>query len=277
MPKKHCLILLCLIYLFSSPIHAKIIQINNLNTLKYHLKILDKNDLVIFDIDEVIIQPIDRIFHPHNKTVLRKHYSDLQNRVSSEQMQQLLSIINLQQKIKLIDPEIINVFTMLHKNSIPTIALTHSGTGKFGNIEDVTEWRISQLSNVGVSFANLTQHQDKIFHGLTGKHGTALFKSGILFTGHVDKGQVLKEFLRTIKLTPKKVIFIDDKVENLQSVAMILQDLDIEFIGFEYTAVVNQNLIEAGQMQTSQQFLNLEHDLRWTSDLEAYGITYPAI
>lgn len=266
--KKYCYLIFCLWCIVSTPVHADIIKISDITILNRQLNSLNENDLVIFDIDEVVIQPVDHIFHPHNKKELHKYYSDIQNRVSHSDMNKLLSIVNTQQKIKLVDRKIIDILDTLHKCSIPTIALTHSGTGKFGIIDDVTDWRIAQLHALKISFKHLSPYKDQVYNQLTGKHGTAQLKAGILFTGHVDKGKVLTEFLESNHLHPKRIIFIDDKLSNLQSVEHALSDHNIEFNGLEYTAVIDQKHAKIDPQIIHQQFLILEQELKWTQDIE---------
>jgi len=266
--KKYCYLMFCLWCIVSIPVHADIVKINDITLLKHNLNDLNENDLVIFDIDEVVIQPVDQIFHPHNKKELHKYYSDIQNRVSPFQMNKLLSIVNTQQQIKLVDHKITDILDTLRKCSIPTIALTHSGTGKFGIIDDVTDWRITQLHALNVSFKHLNPYKDQIYNKLIGNHGTAQFKAGILFTGHVDKGKVLIEFLETNHLHPKRIIFVDDKLSNLQSVEHALSGYNIEFNGLEYTAVIDQKHAKIDPLIIHQQFLILEKELKWTQDIE---------
>lgn len=266
MLKKYGCIILCLLCFISTPLQADITKISDLSLLNEQLETLNENDLVIFDIDEVVIQPVDQIFHPHNKKELHKYYSDIQNKISPEQMNQLLSVVNLQQQVKLVDPNIIDIFYTLSKRSIPTIALTHCGTGKFGRINDVADWRISQLGGVGISFKNLTPYKNQVYHQLKGKHGTAMFKSGILFTGYIDKGEVLAEFLQQNKISPRKIIFVDDKKSNLDSVEATMQAYNINFSGYEYVAVSQQNIIKIDSTVTDLQFHALQNENKWLPD-----------
>lgn len=258
-------LLICIIC--SPPIHGSITKLNNINDLKVHLKDLNEHDLVIFDIDDVVIQPVDQIFHPKNKDELKKHITDLYNKKSNEQMNDLLSTINIQQQVKLVDPSINTIFASLEKRSIPTVALTQCGTGKFGKINDITEWRIEQLNNLKINFKALNPYKNAIYNNLRGKHGIAMFKSGVIFTGHLDKGEVLKEFLKANKLSPKTIVFIDDKISNLQSVEQALAGQNITFLGFEYLAVTNQKVHALDKESVYFQFSVLEKDLKWIPDV----------
>ena len=265
------LIFLCLIFIpIPTLCIADITKINNLISLKVQLETLNKNDLVIFDIDNVVIQPVDQIFHPHNKNKLAQYYANIQSKVSPEKMNELLSVINRQQEVKLVDPDINEVFALLRKRSIPTIALTHCRTGKFGKIKDVTDWRIAQLGKVGINFKDLNRYQNQPYNNLNGKYGTAMFKSGILFTGYVtDKGVVLAEFLLSNNISPRKIIFIDDRRSNLEHVEATLRARNINFSGFEYIAVSEQSIVEIDPSITDLQFYVLQNESKWLPDRKA--------
>ncbi|MBI5345815.1 MAG: DUF2608 domain-containing protein [Chlamydiae bacterium] len=53
---------------------------------------------------------------------------------------------------------------------------------------------------------------------------------GYLLTINQDKGTVLNEFLVYSKIKPKKIVFLDDKENNLKSVEKTSKKLKIEFI-----------------------------------------------
>ena len=94
-----------------------------------------------------------------------------------------------------------------------------------------------------------------------------LFNLSIIYFTPIIKGKVLTEFLETNHLCPKRIIFIDDKLSNLQSVEHALSDHNIEFNGLEYTAVIDQKNTKIDPQVIHQQFLTLEQELKWTQDI----------
>jgi hypothetical protein len=59
---------------------------------------------------------------------------------------------------------------------------------------------------------------------------------GVIFSNYQPKGQVLKTFLDTFHLKPKTIIFFDDIVENLVSVAHACKERNIACTLYHYTA-----------------------------------------
>ena len=82
------------------------------------------------------------------------------------------------------------------------------------------------------------------------------------------KGAVVDAFLTSVKIMPKRIVFIDDKSKNLESVAEFAKQNNIEFIGIEYTKALEKK--EALNKNTAQlQFEVLEKQKKWISDTEA--------
>lgn len=113
--------------------------------------------------------------------------------------------------------------------------------------------------------------KDVTFNFLKSKDPTRvpMFKNGIVFACHLPKGQVLKTFLHYAGLSPKKIIFMDDLRENLESVEAFCQQTGIKFIGFEYTAVTERSKIPLDEKRAQLQFEVLEKEHQWLSDDEA--------
>ena len=72
------------------------------------------------------------------------------------------------------------------------------------------------------------------------------------------------------KLTPRRIIFLDDLSANLLSVQDLCQKLGIEFLGIHYTAVQNSSPKRLLNMDIATlQFDILEKEKKWISDSEA--------
>ena len=86
----------------------------------------------------------------------------MQRQTANYQMNLLDSTSIYTTKYRLVDPEIINIFTYLKDHRIPTIALTAMGTGSFGIIDNLEDWRIKTLKVMGIDFRTLTTVTGKI-------------------------------------------------------------------------------------------------------------------
>jgi hypothetical protein len=85
----------------------------------------------------------------------------------------------------------------------------------------------------------------------------------------LPKGEVLKAFLDYAELSPKKIIFVDDKEKNLKSVEAFAREAKIPFIGFQYTAIVDRSKSLLNEKRAQLQFEVLEKEHKWLSDEEA--------
>lgn len=95
-----------------------------------------------------------------------------------------------------------------------------------------------------------------------------LFKSGVLFSSFHLKGDILIMFLQKLKLVPKKVIFIDDEFEHVQSVVTCLDKQGISCLGIHYTAA-NEAPCDLDSEQARLQInYFIEYDI-WLSDKDS--------
>jgi hypothetical protein len=97
----------------------------------------------------------------------------------------------------------------------------------------------------------------------------------MLFSGDISKGEVLQAFLSKIKDRKfNKIVFIDDKIENLKSVESVSQVLGIEFVGVEYTRSKTVAGDQLDMQKIEKQFDILIKEEKWLScaDMEKVSI-----
>lgn len=233
------------------------------------LKLSNKDTLVIFDVDDVLIRPgsDDDFKHPC-RTLL---WQEIKRRSTPNKIEFLHSSILSATKQYLTDPQIIDIFNYLKSQNIPTVALTAMGTGNFGIIEKMEDIRVNELNDLGISFLPLTPLQDEllipelentnmIFENCK---GTPILKQGIIFTAVVDKGVVLKTILHKYNYYPKTIIFVDDYINNLESLKQLCIELEINFYGFHYKAASLRSLPNINEDLEKLLFKNLEQNLYW--------------
>ncbi len=61
-----------------------------------------------------------------------------------------------------------------------------------------------------------------------------LFSKGILFCAGTHKGEALSAFLEHLDYTPKQIVFIDDKLRQLERVDACCKAKNIPFVGLRY-------------------------------------------
>ena len=254
---------LFIIFILISTANASITTVSDFREIKNYMGRLDRSSLVIFDVDCVLIIPSD------NDTLSRSPYRkklwrSVESRISKERSRFLISIIIMETNWILLDKSVIDIINYLTQQKIPTIALTSINTGRFGVIESMEDLRIKQLKSVGIDFTKLAPMKDTIkLDSLRTVHGTPMLNKGIIFTAELDKGMVLKDILQKLNYYPKKIIFIDDKIQNLYSVQNACNMLKIPFQGFHYTAIKYLPIPNINQKLERLRFKILENEHRW--------------
>jgi hypothetical protein len=135
---------------------------------------------------------------------------------------------------------------------------TNSLQNTFLNLNDYGE------TNKNLTFYhNVNLNRDIKLDNLKTEHGIPMLKKGIILTAELDKGIVLKDILQKSNYYPKKIIFIDDKIQNLYSVQNVCNMLKIPFQGFHYTAIKYLPTPNVNQKLEKLRFKILENEYRW--------------
>lgn len=77
-------------------------------------------------------------------------------------------------------------------------------------------------------------HEPDFQHLETNFIDQALYRSGVLFCGIHEKGEIFNLFLDAIDYEPELIIFIDDKQKNVHSVEKVVRQRNIPFVGLRY-------------------------------------------
>lgn len=268
-----------LAFVFFSGLHAsfaEIVKTSDLAPIESVIKQADSETLVIFDVDDVLITARDQILQATHKKFLERLNKGLEDRLSEEEAQQLWSIIWLARSDELVDPQIVSLIKEAQAKGLKVMALTNAWTGPFGAIPNLQDWRIGELEDFGYTFKNSWKTlKPKTFETLKSKDPKRfpVFKEGVVFTCNLPKREVLKAFLHYADLSPKKIIFVDDKKKNLKSIEAFARESKIPFIGFQYTAVMDRTKSLLNEKRAQLQFEILEKEHKWLSDEEAKSKT----
>lgn len=255
-------------------IAADIIQIDSLLETDAEFSQLGNDSLVLFDVDDTLMMPGDAILRSCGyrlrvkltKKFFQNSRLPLYRKYPSEF---LSSLVMLQSKPILVEEESISIIKKLQKRGVCTLAITACSTGKFAAIESLTDWRIDEVKGLGIDFSSsLPQYPMLDFFQMEPEEGGPLFKSGIIFSSFYPKGEVLKQFLETIRWMPGRIVLVDDRQDFLESVADAMEEKGIPFTGFHYCAVKNI-LCNIDEEVAEFQFKYLAENANWLSDKEA--------
>lgn len=272
---KNSLLSLLFSLLFFSHLKASIIETPNLDLFQKTVEKIDQQTIVLFDVNETLIVSKDLILRPCLRNILKNYLQEILENPemgASEKYsnsKHFLWDILFNAESEVVDPKVLQIIQFLQQQNIKTIAFTNLNAGSIGNSPSRIDWAIDTLKKLhldfGQAFPQLNETEIKFSNYHT---QPALFKQGLLCTNQEEKGPVFIAFLNRIQWTPAKVIFIDNHLDNLQSVEESLKGTGIEFIGFHYTAVENFDCISNETLAKFQ----LSHFVKsgiWLTDSKA--------
>lgn len=221
-------IFLLLIFAASS-LNAKLIECQRLHEI---LPFIDENTLVVFNINNVLTvssqdagttpwaeEHIARI--SAEKNLPKPHATNL--------FIPLWHDILIASDVELFDPNAEAIIRYLQSNNIKTMALTN----RYVEMGYPTH---RQLRSVGIDFAKNPPFPEDFF--IQGTESPTKYIEGIIFNGLINfKGDSLAAFLKQIKYSPSKLIYIEDKPKHLAQVEQAITALGIPFIGVHFGAL----------------------------------------
>ncbi len=243
---------------------ASIFEVYDLSDFQKEINRLDQSAFVLFDVDYTLLTPKDGALKPEGKRIRQLCFHGLTLR----QQEYFQSIIYLEAEEELVDSRFPQIIQQIQNQKIRTIGFTALNTGKYGKIEKIEDWRLTQLKKLGVDFSCALSDKTLLFFDKKSysKGRRPLFKNGVLFSDQLAKGELILDFLEKIDWKPTKVVFIDDSLYQLKSVEFALKSVNIEFVGFHYQShSLKQKKLD--QKLAKRQFATLIQKEKWVSDL----------
>lgn len=238
-------------------LHGEIVETMKMGELYNYLK---PNMLIVFDIDNTIIEPSqtlgsDQWFHHRMDQYIDYGYT---KEVALEfALREWMAVQNIT-KVKLVEEGIDKIIADLQKKGYPVIGLTTRGLG-------MSTRTVHQLQSVGVDLEASAPYKEE-FHFMNGRG--VLFRDGILFTANTDKGEALRKYLEQANYHPSSIMFINDKYSHIVPVATYTEKAGIPFIGLRY-GYVDEKVKNFPKDTALIQFYNFGHII---SDEEANSI-----
>lgn len=208
---------------------GEIITTNDFKSIEIEVDQLDEDSLLLFDVDATLIVPKDAVLKPNRKDLFKQLISGHTDR-------DLFRDIRMKAPHALVDNRSVSLVRKLQQSKIPVIAFT-AAPSRICETEELGVWRVDELQRYGFDFSPAFPDSDflELPRDVNQQH-VPLFKSGVLYSSFHPKGDILTLFLQKLDLQPRKVIFVDDELEHVQSVVRCLDKQDIPCLGIHYTA-----------------------------------------
>lgn len=184
---------------------------------------LDRDTLVVFDIDNTILETTQTFGSDAWYYTTRDRWisegmnkDEAKNKIHSQWME-----IQKFTSVKAVEPITPKLIKQAQDQGIKVIALT----ARPFELMDLTP---KLLASIGVDLSrNSISSKD---FDIKSQGGDAKYRKGIIFCGGLksDKGLILNDILKKLKLSPKKIVFIDDKKNNVEAVDKALTSKGLE-------------------------------------------------
>jgi hypothetical protein len=215
-----------LLILLLSPIFAFGLIVESQNTACL-LKYADTDTLIVCDIDNTLIESALHMgsaqWRDHIRSKARKTgYSE--NEVETI-LDKFWLFAQFFIPVRCVDPNTASSLAKLQQSQAILIALTAREPIEIALTE-------KQLHSVGIDLSHSHFSTNPCSLPLP---YPSIYDKGIVYCGENTKDAVLIAFFHKMNYFPRRVVFIDDRLEHLQRVENVLQSLGIEFIGIRFS------------------------------------------
>lgn len=207
-------------------------SIHEIKTMKEVSRFADKDTLVIFDLDHTVFEGksygyghanwfYDQIEEGNEKGLDKKELMDkfYPHWIHSQKNSHV-------KPVEEITPKEIK---KLQAKGIQMIGVTSRQV----SISDIT---LQQLKSIGVDFNSELLPKDPLTMNFK---DSAALKNGVLFcSDHNDKGEVLHAYLNKLNIHPKKLLVVEDSLNNIKSIIKAYNKENTQVIGLHYPLVV---------------------------------------
>lgn len=212
-------------------------EVREAPTMANALEGVDADTLVIFDLDNTVMMPPQTLGGEEwydyfvEKRVGQFKGEGLAEETAKEKAIDMglkeWNTFHQNAKVVPVEKETPDLITRTQSSGAMTMALT-------ARPSTLAQSTVSQLQSIGIDFTKSPVSKKSLT--ISGTNPSA-FHQGLLMVGPKNnKGEVLVKFLKQLKLTPKKIIFIDNKQKHVDNVEKALAELKIPYFGRRHAA-----------------------------------------
>lgn len=206
--------------------------------INHLLSRLERDDLIIFDVDDVLLKSLDPYYSEHymkETTLHQMLYSRDQNTVET-----FLLYLFLSKPCVVMDPKLPELLNQLKLKNIKHIANTAILPIVNEKLHvDISRKRLETLKEIGIDFADsfseLPFWNFDSFPLEEASKVSPMFKEGVIFSSQAPKYSTTLALLQKLDFKPKRIAFIDDLFDNAKEMHDVLSLTGIECFSFHYT------------------------------------------
>ncbi len=204
-------------------------SIQQVESLSQVNSLLQSEDLLILDIDNTLVIPCQQLgsdqwfYHRLHQLAL----AGLETKTALEQALRDWHAVQAVTKVRPCESCSSDWVRAWQNRGLAVMGLTTRGLG-------LSQITIDQLESIQIDLKITAPCKEERFY--LNPWGV-LLRRGILFTAGTHKGQALMKFLDELQMSPKRIVFVNDKASHLQELQETVEERGIEFLGLRYGAV----------------------------------------
>ncbi len=223
----HSLVVIFTLCLLRAWGHAEIREITTLRQITPELR---AGTLLVFDIDNTLIEPEGNLGSDQWFYFLIRKFRGRDDMSAAEAEHRAMEEWNRVQpslQVRAVEADTARIIREAQDRGFTTLGLT-------ARTPDIAPTTFAQLRKIGVRLDRRTVPAREF--ALPGAH-PILFRQGVLFVGEGNKkGRILMDFLKRTGARPKRVVFVDDKRQHVTDVDRAMSNAGWPCISFRYGA-----------------------------------------
>jgi Protein of unknown function (DUF2608) len=230
------LLIYILCHLVACSSYGAIITASSINSdeVKKIAALVDKNTLVIIELDNVLTMPRSKIFLP-TSPYRRMIDSMISASNRSSSYNQILANWYTHRQLTLVEENWGNFIKALEAKGAVVVGISELNHVIYSMFNDPEIWKYTEITNLGINFTDKIGNQE-MFQIEALKYKQAIFYKGIIFTGPYPKSYTIKSFLKVSNLMPKKLIIFDSNIERINEIERTVRSVNLDFYPIYYKA-----------------------------------------
>lgn len=190
------------------------------------LPYIEEDTWVLIDVDNTLIESTMHLGSAQWRPHLRQKVRDAGWQGSQEEMviDRFWLFVQPFIPVRPVDPETSFLVSTLQESGVPVYALTARDFVETFHTRE-------QLNSVGIDLSSQMFPEAIFLHA----SGLSLFDKGVIYSGDNSKFEALNALFEEMGQSPKKVIFVDDKWDQVEKMESKLEKMGIEYVGIRFS------------------------------------------
>lgn len=250
--------ILCSLLTLATLLQADIHVVDSLSPIENALEDCGSKTLIILDVGETLMTARDAVLHPEHKEWKKKWFKRHFPRMSREEQVDIIQIIRSDESIwELVDEAWPDLIMNAQRQGAKVLVLTKNTVDP--KLKGLTAKRLIHLKvPIKDDFPELKSSKSYVY------------SRGVIETEAPLKGPVLIEVLKKLSFEPEKILFVDDRFEQIKSVDEACRKMQIPCLAFHLIAMKKNHLFN--EKIADYQFKTLVKERRWVSDVDSITI-----